>query len=265
MLDRKDAHSRRLGTLLASGALVTILVTSTYAQQAAQAAGAEGNPPIPTRSMLSVFHDGGILMYPIAICSFALTVFVFERFISLRRGRVIPGPFVKRFLEQLREGQLDREKAIKLCEENKSPVAVVFAAAAKKWGKTSVEVEQAILDAGERVTNQLRKHLRLFSGISQVTPLLGLLGTVLGMIVSFNAIATAGAEGQRELMAGGIAQALITTAAGMLVAIPALLAYLYFLGRVDTLITEIDALGQKVVELIAADGEARQSRRSKAA
>ena len=70
MLDRKDAHSRRLGTLLASGVLVTILVTSTYAQQAAQAAGAEGSPPIPTRSMLSVFHDGGILMYPIAICSF---------------------------------------------------------------------------------------------------------------------------------------------------------------------------------------------------
>ena len=101
--------------------------------------------------MLSAFRDGGPLMYPIAGCSFALFVFVFERFIALRHGRVVPRPFVRRFLEQLREGQLDREKALKLCHDNHSPVATVFAAAVKKWGKASVEVEQAILDAGERV------------------------------------------------------------------------------------------------------------------
>src|SRR5213596_554482 len=83
---------------------------------------------IPTKSMLAIFHEGGPLMYPIALCSFALLVFVFERFIALRRGRVIPRPFVRRFLEQLREGQLDREKAIKLCEDNNSPIATVFVA-----------------------------------------------------------------------------------------------------------------------------------------
>src|SRR5262245_44482693 len=98
---------------------------------------------IPTKNMLSAFRDGGPMMVPIAGCSFALLVFVFERFIALRRGRVIPRPFVRRFLEQLHEGQLDREKALKLCEANKSPVALVFAAAVKKWGRTSVEVEQA--------------------------------------------------------------------------------------------------------------------------
>jgi len=224
-----------------------------------------GQEAIPTKSMLAIFHDGGLLMYPIALCSFALLVFVFERFIALRRGRVIPRPFVRRFLEQLREGQLDREKALKLCQENKSPVAQVFAAAVKKWGRTSVEVEQAILDSGERVSNQLRRYLRLMSGISQVSPLLGLLGTVLGMIASFNGISAAdGAAGQREMLAGGIAQALITTAAGMLVAIPSLTAYLFFVGRVDSLITEIDALGQQLVELIAADAEGR-ARRAKAA
>jgi biopolymer transport protein ExbB len=209
---------------------------------------------IPTKNMLSVFYDGGPLMYPIALCSFVLLVFVFERFIALRRGRVIPRPFVKRFLAQLREGQLDREKALKLCQDNRSPVAQVFGAAVKKWGRTSVEVEQAILDAGERVNNQLRRHLRVMSGISQVAPLLGLLGTVLGMIISFNGIAaTPGADGQREMLAGGISQALLTTAGGMFVAIPAMLGYLYFVGRVDQLITEIDALGQQIVELISAD------------
>src|SRR5262245_54844904 len=223
-------------------------------------------PPIPMKSLLSAFREGGPLMYPIAGCSFALLVFIFERFIALRRGRVIPRPFVRRFLDQLREGQIDREKALKLCHENKSPVAQVFAAAVKKWGRTSVEVEQAILDSGERVNNQLRRYLRLMSGISQVSPLLGLLGTVLGMIVSFNGISAAdGASGQREMLAGGIAQALISTAGGMLVAIPALIAYLFFVGRVDSLITEIDTLGQQVVELIAGDADGRVVKRAKAA
>jgi biopolymer transport protein ExbB len=243
---------------------MTAATAAARVAQAAPPAAADAAQPIPMKNMLSVFYDGGPLMYPIALSSFVLLVFVFERLVSLRRGRVIPGPFVKRFLEQLREGQLDREKAIKLCEQDKSPVAVVFAAAIKKWGRTSVEVEQAILDAGERVTNQLRRHLRLFNGISQVAPLLGLLGTVMGMIMSFNAIATSAADGQREMMAAGIAQALITTAAGMLVAIPALLAYLYFLSRVDHLITTIDGLGQQVVDLIASDSGENRNRRKAA-
>lgn len=230
------------------------------------AAPLSAQPPIPMRSMLSAFRDGGPLMYPIAGCSFVLLVFVFERFIALRRGRVIPRPFVRRFMELLREGQLDREKAIKLCQENNSPIATVFVAAVKKWGKASVEVEQAILDAGERVNNQLRNHLRLMSGISQISPLLGLLGTVLGMIMSFNGLsAHHGAEAQREMLASGIAQALIATAAGILVAIPALTAYLFFVGRVDQLITEIDDLGQQIVDLIAGDADGRTLKRAKAA
>jgi len=258
-----------LSQFLCAGVIFTLLLASgrqlprLAAQESQRTANSSPSAPapIPTKNMLSAFHDGGPLMYPIAGCSFALMVFVFERFIALRRGRVIPRPFVRRFLDQLRDGQLDREKALKLCQENKSPVAQVFAAAVKKWGRTSVEVEQAILDAGERANNHLRSHLRLMNGISQVSPLLGLLGTVLGMIVSFNGIsAGTSADGQREMLAGGIAQALLTTAAGMLVAIPALTAYLYFVGRVDSLITEIDALGQQVVELIAGDADGRMKR-----
>ena len=270
---------RSLVSQLAAAAVVLVLlfgITRQMPRAAAQepAAGAQAAaaatpaPARPMKNMLGVFHDGGPLMYPIALCSFALFVFVFERLVALRRGRVIPRPFVKRFLEQLKEGQLDREKAIKLCEENRSPIALVFAAAAKKWGRTSVEVEQAILDTGERVNNQLRNHLRMINGISQVAPLLGLLGTVMGMIISFNGIsASSEAAGQREMLAGGIAQALITTAAGMAVAIPALIAYLYFVGRVDQLVTEIDSLGQQLVELISADAmaESRAAKRAKAA
>ncbi len=240
----------RLALCLWGGWLASLLAPlALVAQEAAPVVPAT----IPTRNMLAIIRDGGILMIPIGACSFAFFVFLFERFISLRRGRVIPGPFVKRFLHLLKENQLDRAAALTLCEENRSPVSEVFAAAVKKWGRPAVEVEQAVLDEGERVTNGLRRYLRLFNGIATVTPLLGLLGTVLGMISAFNVIASAAAMGRPELLASGISMALITTAAGLTVAIPALTAYLWFVGRVDRLVMEIDALAQEVVECIAGD------------
>ena len=214
---------------------------------------------IPTKNLLGIMHEGGVLMYPIGFCSVVLLVFVFERLISLRRGRVIPRPFVRRFLEQLAEGQLDRDGAVELCAKNRSAVALVFGAAVKKWGRPAVEVEQAILDEGERVANELRRYLRLFNGISTLGPLLGLLGTVFGMISAFNAIAHVDALGRPELLASGIGQALLTTAAGLCVAIPALIAQLFFSGRVDRLIMELDSLGQQVVEAISSESRSRDS------
>ncbi len=242
-------------------ALLLMLAGTTFGQAPAEGLSTPAieQIAIPTKNLLQVIRDGGPLMLPIGVCSFILLVFVFERTIALRRGRVIPRPFVRRFLEQIAEGQLDRKAAAELCEENGSPVAEVFAGAVNKWGRPSVEVEQAIIDAGERVTNGLRAYIRLFNGISTICPLLGLLGTVLGMISAFNAIATASAMGRPELLAGGISQALLTTAAGLTVAIPALIAYLFFVGRVDKLVIEIDSLGQQLVALIAADARPREA------
>jgi biopolymer transport protein ExbB len=228
-------------------------------------ANADNTPgKIPVRNLLQVFHEGGILMYPIALCSFVMFVFTFERLVSLRAGRVIPRPFVRRLLEQLEQQQIDREEAIALCEKNSSPISQIMLAAAKKYGRPAVEVEQAAIDAGERVSNYLRRHLRLLNSISNVTPLLGLLGTVLGMIEAFNAIATADAMGRPELLAGGIGTALITTAAGLLVAIPAYLAYMYFLGRADRLVMEMDRYVQQVIDSISAEGLSENASRSRA-
>jgi biopolymer transport protein ExbB len=232
---------------------------------------AETNAPAPsgsaefieTRNLIGILKDGGITMIPLVACSCLLLAVVFERAVSLRPGRVIPGPFVKRFLHQLREGELDPADALSLCEENGSPVAGVFAAAIRKWGRASVEVEQAILDSGERAANELRRYLRVLNGIATVSPLLGLLGTVFGIIRSFNSIATASAMGRPELLANGIAEALITTATGLTIAIPALICYLLFLGRVDKLVMQIDALGQEIVNIISAEGT-RPSARSRA-
>ena len=222
--------------------------------------------PIPTKHLWSIIEDGGPLMIPIAICSLLLLAFVFERTISLRRGRVIPRPFVTRFLQQLHDGERDRDKALTLCQESRSPVAEVFAGAVRKWGRPAVEVEQAVIDSGERITNGLRKYLRVINGVATVTPLLGLLGTVVGMIRAFNNIATADALGRPELLAMGISEALLTTAAGLSVAIPALICYLWFVSRVDRLIIDIDALGQEVVGTISAEElENKKSRRHSAA
>jgi biopolymer transport protein ExbB len=222
------------------------------------------------KNLFEIMRQGGLFMGPLVLCSFVMLVFVFERAIALRRGRVIPAPFVKRFLLQLREGKLDRDQALELCKESQSPVAEVFAGAVRKWGRSSVEIEQAMIDSGERVAHGLRRYLRLFNAVATISPLLGLVGTVFGMIHLFGDIAHSDAMGRTELLAGGISEALLTTASGLLIAIPALCIYLYFVSRVDRLLVDIDALGQEVVAAISAEGlqdakAARSKSRSAAA
>src|SRR3954464_786329 len=112
--------------------------------------------PIPTRSLFEMLLAGGPTMIPIFLASFLMVLIVFERAICLRRRRVVPRLFVERFLLQLRENALDRSEALERCEENSSHVARVFAAAVRKWGKSAVEVEKAVIDEGERIANQLR-------------------------------------------------------------------------------------------------------------
>jgi len=258
---------------IASNPATNPLPTSTsQAANAAPQATAEATTgsSIPMGNLLNVIRQGGILMLPIIACSFVMLIFVMERLLYLRRARVIPRPFVRGVIEQLEQQQLGRDEALALCEENGSPMAEIFTGALKKYGRSAVEVEQAVVDAGERVVSHLRKYLRLFNAISNLTPLLGLLGTVLGMIDAFNTIARADAMGRPELLAGGIGTALITTAAGLVVAIPSYAAYAFFLGRIDKLILEMDAHAQSIVEIISAEGlqesgKSRSRSRSRAA
>lgn len=212
-------------------------------------------------SLLSIISAGGLLMAPIALCSLILCMFSLERAMSLRGSRIIPRPFIKRILEQLKAGELEKREAYRICRENKSPIATVLAAGVRRWGKPAQDVEKAVVDAGERLGNKLRKYLKLFNGISTITPLLGLLGTVIGMIQSFNSIVATGAMGKPELLAAGISQALVTTAAGLTVAIPALIAYIYFSSRVDKLLMEIDEHGQQLVQAVCAERVGRLKRR----
>lgn len=207
---------------------------------------------------------GWVTIAPFFLASVIALWFAIERLVVLRKGRVIPRPFVERFLQHLEHGKLTPENALSLCNENGSPIAEVFAHGVRKWGKPSVEVEQAIIDGGERQVSQLRKHLRVINGVATITPLMGLLGTVIGMIFAFNKIASSDAMGNPAELAVGIGIALLTTAAGLSIAIPSLILYMYLAGRVDALVMEMDLLAQNVVHFISAESLAgRKKRESK--
>jgi len=215
---------------------------------------------IPTGNLLATIRDGGILMVPLLGCSFALAVFGIERLVNLRTGRVVPRLFASRLIEQLQSRQLTRGEALDVCEENGSPAAKVFAASIRRWGRPAVEIEQAAIDACEREVNHLRRYRRVFNGVATVGPLLGLLGTVFGLIRSFNDVAGSGAMGRPDLLARGFGEALITTAMGLLVAIPAMVLHWFFTSRVDRLAMRLDETCQQVIDEISQEalGEAKR-------
>jgi biopolymer transport protein ExbB len=240
-----------------TSALDTASAPSTPAPTG-DAAGAPAKPPkphrqIPTRPLEIIEALGVPFIIAFGICSVITVWFSIERLVVLRRGRVIPRPFVERFLQNLEQGNLDPEEAQRLCDENGSPIAQIFAHGIRKWGKSSVEVEQAIIDGGERQVSQLRAHVRVLNAMSTLTPLIGLLGTVIGMIQCFNDIAASQGMGKADQLAGGIGIALLATAAGLAVAIPSLSMYQFLSGRLDALTVDLDLLSQNVVHLVSAE------------
>ena len=221
-------------------------------------------------ALIAKVREGGWLMLPLAVCSLLVFALSLERMMALRRGRVIPRPFVRRFTECVEDGQLSYEEASEICAEFDCPVAEVFQAAVRRWGRPMLEIEQAVMDAGDRVADGLKRFVRVFHAISNVAPLLGLLGTVLGMIEAFEMMSSQESVGRPEMLASGISTALVTTAGGLGVAIPAYLAYMYFSSKTDRYLGEIDRLCQRVVDCISAEGlesngQARGPRKRRAA
>jgi biopolymer transport protein ExbB len=206
---------------------------------------------IPTGNLLATIRSGGILMLPLLACSFALVVFGIERAVSLRTGRVVPRLFTERLIGRLEAGDIPRGEALDACEADGSPAARVFAAVVRRWGRPAVEIEQAAIDACERELNHLRRYRRIFTGVATIAPLFGLLGTVLGLIRAFNDVAGAGAMGRPDLLARGFGEALVTTAMGLLVAIPAMVLHWYFTSRVDRLAMRLDETCQRVIDEVS--------------
>ena len=217
--------------------------------------GGADNAAVAVQSIWDFIEKGGVMMIPIGICSFiALAVFL-ERTLSLRRSKVIPARFLPGLKKILRDKGGDREAAVKYCIRNASPVANVFAAGMKKLSAPIEILEKHIQEAGQREVLKLRKYLRALSVIASVTPLMGLLGTIFGMIQAFQTVAaSADALGKTEMLASGIYQAMITTAAGLVVAIPVLIMYHWVSSKIDRLVMEIDAMTVEFIEEFAEGG-----------
>ena len=161
---------------------------------------------------------------------------------------------------QLREGDLDRAKVqelVQVCRDNDCPIAHFFAIVVENAGRPAFEIRVTISDLADSELFHLRKNIRAISGLAMLAPLLGLFGTVLGMISAFHALSQQSGSGKTELLASGISLALVATASGLGVAISASAAYYYLLGRVDTLIQEMDVLTNQAVALVASDGRPR--------
>lgn len=200
-----------------------------------------------------VLQRGGYVLWPILLCSVVTITFGLERFVKLRRRRVIPKPFVRDFLKRLSDGELTRASAMEVCRANGSPVAKLFLAAVRHWGRSSLEIEQAVREVGNVQISLLKRNLRALQGSGNIATLLGLLGTVVGMIDAFNEVALSDGLGRAEVLANGIAQALLTTAAGLTVAIPSLFLFNFFAGRVERLVHDMDELCDYVVDEISAE------------
>ncbi|MBL8851990.1 MAG: MotA/TolQ/ExbB proton channel family protein [Planctomycetaceae bacterium] len=257
------APARRLYWILATGIALSyspIVLAQGAETAAADTATTAAEPDLPT-TIIELFRALDVWTIPFAALTIIAVWVAADRIVVLRRGRVIPIPFVKRFLRLLEAGELDPAEALQICVDNDSPVAHVFAHGIRKWGKPSVEVEQAIIDGGERQVSGLRKHLRVLNGVATISPLLGLLGTVWGMLGAFRDVASKTSAGGMEQLGTDIALALATTAAGLIIAIPALSVYMYLTARIDSLVMEMDDLSQKVVHCVSAEALADRSAR----
>ncbi len=198
-------------------------------------------------TLLEFTIAGGWLMVPIALCSIVWLAFLAERLIVLRRRRVIP-PEVVRAAETLgRTRPLDRDRFRILIEAHPSAAGSILRAALDRIGLPRPEIEHGVNTTAQREIYRLRRNLRLFAIVASVAPLLGLLGTVTGLIQSFREVAHQGL-GSGSALAPGIYQALITTAGGLIVAIPSLMTYYWLQSRVDHFVHEMDNLVVDFVE-----------------
>lgn len=214
---------------------------------------ADGKPGVDRNAMRRLLLTANPLLWPLAFCSILTVGFALERFLALRRGRVAPADFVDRFLERLAAGKLDRDRALELCKAHDCVAGRVFGHAVRAWGRPGAEIRQIVASdsAGEVV--ELKRNLRVLNAMATLGPLLGLLGTVVGIIQSFDALGGRAGPQRGEMLAQGISLALIATAFGLAIAIVAVSSYYFLLNRVDVLTREIDEHAREVVDMVAVD------------
>ena len=197
--------------------------------------------------MLEIIQAGGWLMVPILLCSVVAAAISVERLWSLQRTRIMPKNLLGQTWNSVRQDEFDQQKTREL--RLNSPLGHVLAAGIVNAKRGRTIMKEAMDEATVQINHDMERYLTALGIIASISPLLGLLGTVVGMIDVFNSLMVEGA-GNANVLAGGISTALITTAAGLSVAIPALAFHRFFLRRVDELVVDVEQESSKLVDLM---------------
>ena len=195
-----------------------------------------------------LISKGGVIMWPIFVCSILALAIAIERFYSLRRTATAAREFMDQIRAALRQNRI--QEAVQTCDETNAPIARIVKAGLLKHNRSKEDIREAIEDAGHLEIPRLERHLAGLATCASVAPLLGLLGTVQGMIKCFATIENKQGLVNPSDLAEGIGNALITTFAGLIVAIPTLVAYNYFVSRVENLVVEMEISSSEVVDIL---------------
>ena len=197
--------------------------------------------------MVEIVKSGGWLMVPIILCAIVAMGIMLERFWTLQQKRVIPEDLTSKVWGWVKKDQIDQGQIQTLHQG--SALGQILAAGLINRDRERAVMKDSIEETGRHVVHELQRYLDTLGTVAAISPLLGLLGTVIGMVKVFAAITTHGV-GNPTVLAGGIAEALITTAAGLTVAIPALIGYRFYSSRVDTLVVDMEKEAIKLVEAL---------------
>lgn len=204
-------------------------------------------------NLLDIFLKGGFIMWPILLCSIIGLAVSVDRFIMLRKAKINVPAFMVRIRGFIKKK--DISGAISYCMQEKSPVANIVRKGLKKYKFGHDRVKDAIENAGSQEVSKLEKGLALLASVAGIAPLLGFLGTVTGMIQAFMTIQDLAGAANPSDLAGGIWEALITTAFGLIIGIPAFALYNYFLSAVKKLVGEMETVANDVIDVIQDGGK----------
>jgi len=195
-----------------------------------------------------IVKSGGILMLPIILCSIVALAISIERWWTLDVRKIVPPSTVAEVWEWIRRNELTTERLRKL--QRSSPLGRILAAGLANAQHGREVMKESIQDAAAQVVHELERYLNTLGVIAEVTPLIGLLGTVIGMIEMFTQVMQHG-SGDAALLAGGISTALVATAGGLVVAIPALVLHRHFLRRVDSIVLALEQESTRLVDAVS--------------
>ncbi len=206
--------------------------------------------------MLDLLLKGGPVMIPIGLSALVATIIVVERFLFFRAVRKDDAILLQKTTPAVREGRF--EEAAAFCESSSSPLARLLSAGIEQRDAPEADIKEAVMNAANREVPRLEKYISTLGTISNIATLLGLFGTVTGNIRAFGVLAASGAMGNPSLLAGAIAEALVTTAAGLSVSIPTIVFYNYFVSQANRTIIGMESSVGDLVILIAARNRTRQ-------